>query len=84
MTSVATIVQKAVLTAKEKLKILRVELAVKSANAPSQRNFDGNVFATDQRDFFGNIESRPGRDNLYVSLWDLASTCDFFIVCCNV
>ena len=34
----------------------RVELAMKSANAPSGRSVDGNVFVSDQRVFLGNIE----------------------------
>ena len=52
MTSVETNVQDAVLTAIENLVIPRVELAMKSANAHSERSVDGNVLEPDQRDFF--------------------------------
>ena len=51
ITSVGTSVQDAVLTAIEKLVIPRVELAVKSADALSERSVDGNVLEPDQRDF---------------------------------
>ena len=56
MTSVETRIQDAVLTAIENLVILRVEMAMKSANAPSGQSVDGNVWQHDQRDFWGNIE----------------------------
>ena len=55
MTSVETRVQDAVLTAIEKSLIPRVKLAVRSANAPSERSVDCNVLEIDQRDFLGNI-----------------------------
>ena len=55
MTSVETRVQDAVLTAIENLVIPRVELAMKSANAHSERSV-GNVLEPDQRDFLGDIE----------------------------
>ena len=51
MASVETRIQDAVLTAIENLKIPRVELAMKSANARSERSVDGNVLEHDQRDF---------------------------------
>ena len=51
MTSVETRVQDALLTAIEYLVIPRVELAMKSANAFSERSVDGNVLEPDQRDF---------------------------------
>ena len=58
LTSVQTRIQDAVLTAIENLVIPRIELAMKSANAPSERSVDGNVLEPDQRDFLGNnIES---------------------------
>ena len=56
MTTVETRVQDAVLTAIESLVILRIELAMKSANASSEPNLDGSVSEPDQRDFSGNIE----------------------------
>ena len=56
MTSVETIVEDAVLTAREILLVPRVELAMKSANALSVRSVDGNVLEPDQKDFMGNIE----------------------------
>ena len=56
MTSVKITVQDAVLTAIENLVTPRVELAMKSANAHSERNVDGNVMEPDQRDFLSNIE----------------------------
>ena len=56
MTSVENRVQNAVLTAMENLVILRVELAIKSANAPSGRSVHGNVLEPHQRDFLGNVE----------------------------
>ena len=59
LTSVKTRVQDAVLTATENLAIPRVELAVKSANAPSERSVDSNVFEPDQRDFLDNSEGLP-------------------------
>ena len=51
LTSVETRVQDTVLTAIKKLVIPRVELAVKSTNAPSGRSVDGNILEPDQRDF---------------------------------
>ena len=51
MESVETRVQDAVWTAIEFLVIPRVELAVKSANAHSERSVDGNVVEPDQMDF---------------------------------
>ena len=56
MTTVETKIQDAVLTAIESLVILRIELAMKSTNAFSEPNLDGNVLEPDQRDFPGNIE----------------------------
>ena len=56
MTSVETRVQDAVLTAIENIVILRMELAMKSANAHSEQSVDGNVLEHEQRDFLGNIE----------------------------
>ena len=56
LTSVETIVQDTVLTAIKNLLIPIVELAMKSANAPSGRSVDGNVLDSDQRDLLGNIE----------------------------
>ena len=56
MTSVETRVQDAILTAIKNLVIPKVELAMKSANAPSGRSVDGIVLERDQRDFLGNIE----------------------------
>ena len=56
MASVETRVEDAVLTAIENLVIPRVELAVKSATAPSERSVDGNVLEPDQRDFLGHTE----------------------------
>ena len=47
ITSVETRVQDVVLTAIEDLVIPRVELAMKSANAPSRRSVDGNVLEPD-------------------------------------
>ena len=57
LTSVETRIQDAVLIAIEKLVIARVELAMKSANAPSGRSVDGKVVEPDQRDFLSNIKS---------------------------
>ena len=54
--SVETRVQGAVLTGIENLVIPRVELVLKSANAPSERTVDGNVLEPDRRDFLGNTE----------------------------
>ena len=51
LTSVETRIQDAVLTAIEILVIPRVELAMKSVNAPSRRNVDGHVLEHEQRDF---------------------------------
>ena len=51
MTSVETKVQDAVLTAIENFIIPRVELGMKSANAPSERSVDCYVLELDQRDF---------------------------------
>ena len=56
MTSVETRIQDAVLTEIENLVNPRMELAMKSANAPSGWSVDGNVLQPDQRDFSGNIE----------------------------
>ena len=51
MTSVKTRVQDAVLTAIENLVIPRVELAMKLANAGTERRVGGNVLEPDHRDF---------------------------------
>ena len=56
MTSVESRVKDAVLTAIENLVISRVELALKSANAHSERSVDGNALESDQNDFLGGIE----------------------------
>ena len=56
MTKVKTRVQDAVSTAIESLVILKVELAMKSANASSERNLNGNVLEPDHKDFPGNID----------------------------
>ena len=56
ITSVETRVQDAFLTAIENLVFPRVELDMKSANAPSERCVDGNVLEADQRYFLGKIE----------------------------
>ena len=56
MTSVETRVKDAVLTAIENLLIPGVELAMKSANAPSGRSVNGTVLEPDHRIFLGNIE----------------------------
>ena len=63
MISVETRFQDAVLTATENLKIPRVELALKSANAPSGRSVDGNVLEPGHRDFLGNIEGLQMTDS---------------------
>ena len=78
LTSVETRVQDAVLTAIEILVIPRVELAMKSANAPSERNVDGIVLEADQRDFLGKIESlrktASSRINIYTDLKGIDET----------
>ena len=78
LTSVETRVQDAVLTAIEILVIPRVELAMKSANAPSERNVDGIVLEPDQRDFLGKIESlrktASSRINIYTDLKGIDKT----------
>ena len=51
MTSVETRIQDAVLTAIGNLVIPRVEMAIKSANAPSGRSVDG-ALEPDQRNFW--------------------------------
>ena len=56
MTSVESRFQDAVSTAIKILVIPQVELAMKSANAPSGRSVDGNVLESDQRDTLGKIE----------------------------
>ena len=56
LTSVETRDQDAVLTAIENLVIPKLELAMKSANALSERSVDCNVLEPDKRDFLGNIE----------------------------
>ena len=56
ITSVETRVQDAVLTEIENLVNPRMELTMKSVNAPSGWSVDGNVLQPDQRDFSGNIE----------------------------
>ena len=56
MTSVEAGVQDAVLTTIENLVIPRVEVAMKSSIAPSERSVGGNVIEPDQRDFLGNTE----------------------------
>ena len=56
LTSVETRVQDAVLTAVENFVIPRLDLAMKSAIAPSGGSVDGNVMEPDQMDFLGNIE----------------------------
>ena len=57
MTTVETRVQGAVLTAIENLVIPRIELAMKSVNASTERVEVSVVLNPDQRDFSGNIES---------------------------
>ena len=52
MISVETRVEDAVLTAIENLVIPSLELAMKSANAHSERGVDGYVLEPDQRNFF--------------------------------
>ena len=56
MTSVETRVQDAVLTAIENWIIPGVELAMKLANAHSERSVEGNILEPDQRDFLSDIE----------------------------
>ena len=56
MTSVETRVQDPLLSAIENLVIPRVELDMKSANAPSERSVDGNILEADQMDFIGKIK----------------------------
>ena len=56
MTTFETRFQDAVLTAIENLVIPSMELALKSANAFSERSVDGNVLESDQRDFSDNVE----------------------------
>ena len=56
MTTVEPKVQDAVLIAIEILLIPRMELAMKLANATSERSIDGNVLEAGQRDFSGNVE----------------------------
>ena len=56
ITTVETRVQDAVLTAIENSVIPRVELAMKSTNASSERSFNGNVLDPDQRVFLGDVE----------------------------
>ena len=51
MTSIETRVQDAVLTGTEKLVFHRVELAMKSANAPSKRSVDGTLLEPNRRVF---------------------------------
>ena len=72
MKSIGTRIQDAVLAAIENLVIPGVELAVKSANAGSERSFDGNVLEPDQKDFLGDIEGLPttvsGRINSHMDL----------------
>ena len=55
--SVETRIQDSELTAIEKFVVPRVELAMKSANAHSQRSVGGNVLEPDQKHFLGDIES---------------------------
>ena len=57
LTSVRNRVQGAVLAAIESLVIPKVDLAKKSANAPSERSVDGNVLESEHMDFQGNIQS---------------------------
>ena len=72
LTSFETCVQDALLTAIENLVILRVELAMKSTNAPSGWCVDRNVLESDQRDFLGNIEGlRMTASSRIKSHWDL-------------
>ena len=58
--------------------ILRVQLAMKSANASSGRSIDGNVFEPDQRYFSGNIEglqmTASSRMNLRTDLISIVET----------
>ena len=72
MTSVETRIQDAVLTAIENLVIPSVELALKSANAPSERSVDGIVLDPDQRDFLSKIEglrmTAPSRINSHTDI----------------
>ena len=56
MTTFETIVQDAVLTSMENMMIPRLELLMKSANAPSGRSVDGNLMEPDQRDLSGDVE----------------------------
>ena len=56
LTSVEIRVQDAVLTAIENSVIPRVELTMKSTNAPSGRSGAGNILELEQRDFLGKIE----------------------------
>ena len=56
MKMVETRVQNAVLTAMEILQIARVEFAMKSVNASSERGVDSFVLDRDQRDFSRNVE----------------------------
>ena len=56
MTWVESRVQDAVLTGIENLAIPRMELAMRSVNAPWGRSVDGNVLEPDPKDFLGNIE----------------------------
>ena len=57
MTAIKTRIQEAVLTAMENFVFLRVELAMKSANASSGRSVDGNVLEPDRRGFSGKFKS---------------------------
>ena len=56
MTPVGTRVEDAILTAIENVVTASVELAVMSANAPSEPSNDGNVLEPNQGDFLGNTE----------------------------
>ena len=56
MASADSRVQDAVLTAIENLVIPSMELAMKSANAHSERSVERNVLELDQRDFLGNTK----------------------------
>ena len=77
-TSVETGVQDAILTAIRSLVIPRVELGMKSANAPSGQPVDGDVLKPDQRDFLSNIgglwTTVSSKTNSYTDLRRLEET----------
>ena len=57
MTSVQTRLQDAALNANENLRTPRVELAMKSANAPSGRSVDGNLLEANQSVFLVKLKA---------------------------